>query len=146
MSLLPQTYLPCLPIVDMSWRALVLCCVFPITSYERWGDKTTAREESRIISACLGALNAFLLANGLDVAAGAARLHAAARPLLVRCWGARSRDARLRDCLVTYLHIQARLLGRSTVFGGCVPRRAPARLPGHLPAHPGAFWGLGPQP
>ncbi|KAK9825683.1 hypothetical protein WJX81_003257 [Elliptochloris bilobata] len=70
------------------------------------------QEDSRITSTSLGALNAFLLANGADVAAGAPALHAAARPLLARCWrGARARDPRLRDCLVTYLGIQVQLGG-----------------------------------
>lgn len=66
------------------------------------------REDSRITNASLGALNAFLLANGLDVAGGVPALHKAVRPLLRRCWrGARARDPRLRDCLVTYMSIQA---------------------------------------
>lgn len=105
--------------IDMSWQATLLFSAFITTTREQKCDGNAAREESRITSACLGALNAFLLANGLDMAAGAVRLHAAARPLLGRCWGARSRDARLRDCLVTYLHIQARLLDRLVGPCGC---------------------------
>ena len=76
------------------------------------------------------------------MAAGAARLHAAARPLLLRCWGARSRDARLRDCLVTYLHIQARLPGRWVgVLGVCPTTRACA-IAGRLCAHSVVFQGF----
>ncbi len=56
----------------------------------------------------MAALNAFLLANGLDVAGAAAGLHEAARPLLRRGWRAPAPKQALREGLVTYLGIQAR--------------------------------------
>ena len=68
------------------------------------------REDSRISTALVTALNSFLLKNGLDVSSRSADLHQAMQPFLLRAWRS-SRDQKLKDSLVTYLNIQVRLGG-----------------------------------
>lgn len=59
------------------------------------------------MTAAAGALNSFLLSNGLDVAAKAGALHEAMRPTVTRCW--RTGNQRLKEALHTYASIQLRL-------------------------------------
>ncbi len=59
------------------------------------------------MTAAAGALNSFLLSNGLDVAAKAGALHEAMRPTVTHCW--RTGNQRLKEALHTYASIQLRL-------------------------------------
>ena len=68
------------------------------------------RDESRVSTAFLSALNTFLLAHGLDVSGQAAELHNAVHALLMRCWRS-SRDQKLREAMTAYLRIQLVLGG-----------------------------------
>ncbi len=61
---------------------------------------------SRLLAPTLSAVNAFLLANGRDVAAQCADLHAVLHTALLRGW---QRDVRLREASVTYLRTQLQL-------------------------------------
>eukprot|EP00891_Asterochloris_glomerata_P002857 jgi/Astpho2/2857/Aster-x0134 len=67
-----------------------------------------SKEDVRITTTLLAALNAFLLDNGLDVAEKALGLHQRLHPLLVRFWR-QPRDLKLRDTWLLYLEIQLRL-------------------------------------
>ena len=75
----------------------------PIACVAAW-----CREDVRITTALLAALNAFLLDNGLDVAEKALELHQRLHPLLIRFWR-QPRDVKLRDTWLLYLEIQLRL-------------------------------------
>ena len=74
------------------------------------GAGRPCRDESRISTAFLSALNAFLLPHGLDVSSRCAELHSAAHALVLRCWRS-SRDPRLREAMTAYLRIQLTLGG-----------------------------------
>ena len=75
----------------------------PITFVAAW-----CREDVRITTTLLAALNAFLLDNGLDVAEKAVELHQRLHPVLLRFWR-QPRDLKLRDTWLLYLEIQLRL-------------------------------------
>ena len=66
------------------------------------------REESRIAVCIFASLNIFLLRFGLDCRSQLASLHRVVQPFIELVW-ASSRDARLREVLVTNLRIQLRL-------------------------------------
>ena len=68
------------------------------------------RDESRISTAFLSALNTFLLAQGLDVSSRCTEMHSALHALLLRCWRT-SRDPKLREAMTAYLRIQLTLGG-----------------------------------
>ena len=77
---------------------------------KRISSRWWCRDESRISTAFLSALNTFLLGQGLDVSSRAAELHDAVHALLMRCWRT-SRDAKLREALIAYMRIQLVLGG-----------------------------------
>ena len=68
------------------------------------------RDESRVSTAFLSALNTFLLAQGLDVSSRCTEMHDAVHALLLRCWRA-SRDQKLREAMTAYMRIQLTLGG-----------------------------------
>ena len=61
---------------------------------------------SRLLAPLLSAINAFLLANGRDVASQAGELHATLHAAVLR---GSARDLRLREAALTYLRIQLQL-------------------------------------
>ena len=68
------------------------------------------RDDSRISTAFLSALNTFLLAQGLDISSRCAEMHDAVHALLLRCWRS-SRDPKLREAMTAYMRIQLTLGG-----------------------------------
>ncbi len=73
------------------------------------------RDESRISTSFLVALNTFLLAQGLDVSSKCPDIHAAVHALLMRCWSS-SRDPKLREAMTAYMRIQLVLGGITDTY------------------------------
>ena len=68
------------------------------------------REDSRISTAFITALNSFLLRNGLDVSSRSSELQQALQPFVLRAWRS-IRDHKLKDAFITCLSIQVKLGG-----------------------------------
>ncbi|GAB4819121.1 hypothetical protein N2152v2_006167, partial [Parachlorella kessleri] len=66
------------------------------------------REDSRLTSAALSGINAFLLVNGTDVASQCPKLHTAWHAMVLRALTS-GRDPKLREAAITYLRLQLRL-------------------------------------
>ena len=68
------------------------------------------REDARISTAFVSALNALLTKHGLDISSRSAELQQALQPFFLRSWKA-TRDLKLRDSFVICLRIQLQLKG-----------------------------------
>ena len=75
----------------------------------RWSGGP-CRDDSRLSTAFLSALNTFLLGQGLDVSSRCREIHDAVHALLLRCWRS-SRDLKLREAMTAYIRIQLTLGG-----------------------------------
>ena len=74
------------------------------------GAWRSLREDTRLLTATLVALNSFLLANGTDVASRCGDLNQSLHPIIMRpLRQAGGRDHRLREAAVTYLRAMLQL-------------------------------------